>query len=246
MISDALVVMKHSLLDVAQAMLPLLFFFLIFQVLYLRLPRAQVLKFLMGILLTVFGMALFLGGVFLGFFPAGQAMGRFFGQMEPSWILIALGFLLGFLATFAEPAVRILCYQVEASSSGFVRSRVMLYTLSVSVAFLVALGMARIVYGIPFMYIIIPGYLLALILLYFSDKDFIGIAFDAGGVATGPMAVTFLMSMAVGAASATGDGDSLVDGFGLIALIALAPIIFVMSLGILIRLKSGGRNEMRE
>lgn len=236
---------RHSLLDVTQAILPLLLFFLIFQLFYLRLPRTEVLKLLMGLLLTVSGLALFLGGVFMGFLPAGQAMGRFFGQMQPSWILIALGFLLGFLATFAEPAVRVLCYQVEASSGGYVRSRLMLYTLSVSVAFLVALGMAKIVYGIPFMYIIIPGYLLVLVLLYLSDRDFIGIAFDAGGVATGPMAVTFLMSMAVGAASATGNGDSLADGFGLIALIALAPIIFVMFLGIIIRLKRGGYNEMR-
>jgi hypothetical protein len=106
--------------------------------------------------------------------------------------------------------------------------------------------MAKIVYSIPFMHIIIPGYLLALILLFLSDKDFIGIAFDAGGVATGPMAVTFLMSMAVGAASAKEGGNPLVDGFGLIAMIALAPIIFVMSLGVLVRLKKGGRNEMRE
>ncbi|MCU0638117.1 MAG: DUF1538 domain-containing protein [Methanothrix sp.] len=236
---------KHSMIDVIQAILPLLLFFLLFQFFYLKLPRTEVLKLLMGILFTVFGMALFLGGVFLGFLPAGQAMGRFFGEMQPSWVLIALGFLLGFLATFAEPAVRILCYQVESSSGGYVRSRLMLYTLSLSVAFLVALGMAKIVYGIPFMHIIIPGYLLALILLYLTDRDFIGIAFDAGGVATGPMAVTFLMSMAVGAASATGSGNSLADGFGLIALIALAPIIFVMFLGILIRHKRGGGDEMR-
>lgn len=238
--------LRHSLLDVAQAVLPLVVFFLVFQVLYLKLPRSQVLKLLLGILFTVFGMALFLGGVFLGFLPAGQSMGKFFGEMEQSYILIAMGFLLGFLATFAEPAVRVLCHQVETSSSGFLKASTMLYVLSVSVAFLVALGMAKIVYGIPFMHIIIPGYLLALILLFLSDKDFIGIAFDAGGVATGPMAVTFLMSMAVGAASAREGGNPLVDGFGLIAMIALAPIIFVLFLGVLIRLKKGGRNEMRE
>jgi hypothetical protein len=241
-----LVALRHSLLDVAQAVLPLIVFFLIFQVFYLKLPRSQVLKLLLGILFTVSGMALFLGGVFLGFLPAGQAMGKFFGEMEPSWILIVMGFLLGFLATFAEPAVRVLCHQVETSSSGFLKSSTMLYVLSVSVAFLVALGMAKIVYSIPFMHIIIPGYLLALILLFLSDKDFIGIAFDAGGVATGPMAVTFLMSMAVGAASVGEGGNPLVDGFGLIAMIALAPIIFVMFLGVLVRLKKGGRNEMRE
>jgi hypothetical protein len=97
--------------------------------------------------------------------------------------------------------------------------------------------MAKIVYGIPFLYIIVPGYLLVLILLWLSDKDFIGIAFDAGGVATGPMAVTFLMSMVVGMASAHTERNAVVDGFGLIAMIALAPIIFVMLLGIYVKYK---------
>ena len=101
------------------------------------------------------------------------------------------------------------------------------------------IGMARIIYGIPLSYIIIPGYLLAILLLFVSDRDFIGISFDAGGVATGPMAVTFLMAVAIGAASMMERSDPLVDGFGLIALIALAPIIFVLSLGVLIRLRKG-------
>jgi hypothetical protein len=102
--------------------------------------------------------------------------------------------------------------------------------------------MVKLVYGIPFLYIIVPGYLLVLVLLWLCDKDFIAIAFDSGGVATGPMAVTFLMSMAVGVASAQEGGNPLVDGFGLIAMIALAPIIFVMLLGVYIRFKGGINN----
>jgi hypothetical protein len=118
----------------------------------------------------------------------------------------------------------------------------MLYTLSSGVAVFVSIAMAKLVYGIPFLYIIVPGYLLVLVLLWLCDKDFIAIAFDSGGVATGPMAVTFLMSMAVGVASAQEGGNPLVDGFGLIAMIALAPIIFVMLLGVYIRFKGGINN----
>jgi len=231
--------MRHAVIDVVQAIIPLVIFFLIFQAAYLRYPNKYVLRLLTGMALTAVGLVLFLAGVFIGFLPAGQEIGRFFGSFEDKWMLIALGVLLGFLATYAEPAVRILCYQVEKASTGYIKSQLMLYTLSIGVAVLVGVGMARISYGIP-AYIIIPGYILAILLLFVTDRDFIGISFDAGGVATGPMAVTFLMSVAVGAAAMIEGRDPLIDGFGLIALIALAPIIFVMSLGVIIRLKRGG------
>ncbi|MDN5310444.1 MAG: hypothetical protein PWP14_1838 [Methanolobus sp.] len=238
--------MSHSLfhisLEVLQALLPLVFFFIIFQLLYLKFPSSQLIKLFLGISMTALGIILFLYGVYNGFFPVGTEIGNYFGTMEHKWIMIPVGFFLGFLATFAEPAVRVLCYQVEKSSSGYIRSKLMLYTLSTSVAVFVAIGMAKLVYGIPFLYIIVPGYLFAIVLMWLSDKDFIAIAFDAGGVATGPMAVTFLMSMAVGVASAQEGRDPIVDGFGMIALIALAPIIFVMLLGVYIR-HIGGKND---
>jgi len=239
LIGAMLDVLRHASIDVLQAIIPLVLFFLVFQVFHLRYPRRQVMKLLLGMAFTAVGMVLFLSGVFLGFLPTGQDMGRFFGSYEEKWILISVGVLLGFLATFAEPAVRVLCYQVEKASTGYIKYSLMLYTLSLGVAVLVGIGMARIIYGIPLSYIIIPGYLLAILLLFFSDRDFIGISFDAGGVATGPMAVTFLMAVAIGAASVMEGSDPLVDGFGLIALIALAPIIFVLSLGVLFRLRKG-------
>ncbi|WP_370574468.1 DUF1538 domain-containing protein [Methanomethylovorans sp.] len=224
-------------IEVLEALSPLVIFFIFFQLRYLKLPSFEVIKVLIGMLMTAVGMILFLYGVYNGFFPIGFKIGEFFGSIEQMWILIPIGFILGFLATFAEPAVRVLCYQIEKSSSGYIRSKLMLYTLSFGVAVFVAIAMVKIVYGIPFLYIIVPGYLLALVLLWLSDKDFIGIAFDAGGVATGPMAVTFLMSMVVGMASSHSERDAVVDGFGLIAMIALAPIIFVMLLGIYVKYK---------
>lgn len=229
-------------LEVLEALLPLIIFFIIFQLLYLKLPSSQILKLSLGISMTALGMILFLYGVYNGFFPVGTEIGKFFGRMEHKWIMVPVGFFLGFLATFAEPAVRVLCYQIEKSSSGYIKSRLMLYTLSLSVAVFVAIAMARLAYGFSFLYIIIPGYLFALVLMWLSDKDFIAIAFDAGGVATGPMAVTFLMSMAVGAASSQKDRDPVIDGFGMIAMIALAPIIFVMVLGVYMRYIGGKDN----
>lgn len=220
------------LIEVLMAMSPVLVLFLIFLLVF-KLPRKMLLSLLQGVLFAFAGLALFLQGVHVGFLPVGNEMGAIIGALPNRWILIPLGFLLGFVATMAEPAVRILSDQVEKSSSGSIRSNTILYTLCLAVGIFIALGMTRIVYGIPFYYIIIPGYLLAIILMIFSKPSFTSIAFDSGGVATGPMTVTFIMAMAVGAADRIAGRDAVIDGFGLIALVALAPIIMVMLLGFL-------------
>jgi len=154
------------------------------------------------------------------------------------WTVVAFGFVIGFMATFAEPAVRVLTYEVEQHSTGFMNSRLLLVTLSLGVGVLVALGMAKVVFELDFHSIIIGGYALALALMAFCDRDFVSVAFDAGGVATGPMAVSLLMAMLTGLAEAKPGADPVLDGFGIIALIALAPIIFITGLGVIIRIKS--------
>ncbi|WP_301664560.1 DUF1538 domain-containing protein [Methanoculleus frigidifontis] len=227
----------HVMINVAAALLPLLVFFIIFQVTHLKLPTEYVTGLLKGVLLAFVGMVLFLQGVEVAFLPAGQAIGAYLGSLEQKWVIILFGFLLGFLATYAEPAVRVLCYQIEQSSAGSIRSSLILYTLSTGVAIAVALGMARIVYDLPFLAIIVVGYLLAIALLRYADRDFIAIAFDSGGVATGPMAVTFLTALAVGAAASIGGRTTIADSFGLVALIALAPILAVLLLSTLYRKK---------
>ncbi|ABN56679.1 MULTISPECIES: DUF1538 domain-containing protein [Methanoculleus] len=226
-------------LEVVQALLPLLIFFAVFQVLYLKLPRVYVVNLAKGVLLASIGMVLFLQGVNVAFLPAGREIGEAVAAFDQRWLLIPFGFFLGFLATYAEPAVRVLGYQVEESSSGYIGESLILYTLSFAVAVSVALGMARLVYGIPLLWLLIPGYLLVIILLLFTEKEFVGIAFDSGSVATGPMAVTFLLSLAVGVAAGIEGRNPVVDGFGLIALIALAPILSVLMLGILYRRTRG-------
>ncbi|MDG6249996.1 DUF1538 domain-containing protein [Methanocalculus sp.] len=223
--------------DAVIALIPLSIFFILFQVTYLKLPMGHVINLFKGIFLTLIGMILFLQGVHIAFIPAGDAIGSFFSAIGKAWILIPFGFFLGMLATYAEPAVRILSAQVEQSSSGFIKGTLILYTLSIGVGIAVALGMARIVIGFPFLPLIIIGYAIAIILLWLSDRDFVAIAFDSGGVATGPMAVTFLMALAIGVAAGIEGRDPIIDGFGLIALIALAPILSILVLGIYFRIK---------
>lgn len=127
------------------------------------------------------------------------------------------GFLLGFVATFAEPAVRILNFEVEKVSGGYIPQQIMLYALSFGVGTAAAASMARILLGFPLWNIVAPGYLIALILICFSNRTFVSIAFDSGGVATGPMTVTFVMAIAIGTASSIEGRDPLLDGFGMIA-----------------------------
>lgn len=234
---DVLQGIDQLLLSSIKALLPLLLFFIIFQFLFLRLPREYVFNLLKGMALALVGLVLFLQGVNIGFLPAGKTMGEVLGALEHKWLIILFGFFMGFLATFSEPAVRILGNQVENSSAGSIRKNIVISSMALGVAFFVSLGMVKIIYGIPLLYILIPCYLITLIIMWFCDKAFVSIAFDAGGVATGPMAVTFLMATAVGIASAIEGRDTILDGFGLISLIALAPILSVMLLGIVFRNK---------
>ena len=229
---------SHVVVEVLQALAPLVAFFLFFQLVYLKLPGDFVVRMIKGVVLCVFGLILFLQGVQVGFMPVGTAMGEVLGGMDKLWLLIPIGFFLGLVATIAEPAVHILSYEVEKTSSGSIREKTILATLSLGVAVFVALGMGKIIYGIPIYYILVPGYLLALVMMRFCDATFVAIAFDAGGVATGPMTVTFVLAVALGIASAMPGRDPVLDGFGLIALVAMAPILSVMALGIIVTYKT--------
>lgn len=221
------------LYEVFLALIPLLLFFLFFQFVYLKLPRRRLITICKGIILAFLGLSLFLQGVYVGFLPAGEAMGEMLGSLSYNWILVPIGFVLGLAATFAEPAVRVMGHEVERASAGYISQQIILYTMSLGVAISIALSMWRILTGIPLWYFIIPGYGLALILMCFSNRTFVGIAFDSGGVATGPMTVTFILTMALGVASAIEGRDPLLDGFGMIALVALSPILTVLILGFL-------------
>jgi hypothetical protein len=220
---------------VALAVAPLAVVFVLFQVFFLKLPRTEVGRIVVGTIVAAIGLFLFLLGVAIGLMPYGRAIGEALGSMPQKWWPVAFGVVLGFVTTWGEPAVRILTNQVEEASNGSIRRSLVLLAICIGVAVAVGFGMYRIVSGMPLLWLLVPGYLIVIAAIWFSDRDFVSIAVDAGGVATGPLANTFLLSLALGAASAIAGRSPLEHGLGLVALIALAPIISIMILGILIR-----------
>jgi hypothetical protein len=223
--------------SVALAVLPLVALFLLFQWLFLDLPRQEVLRILKGTALASLGLFLFLLGVGIGFMPFGRAIGKAVGSLEAKWLLLPFGALLGFVTTWGEPAVRVLADQVDDASSGSIRRSLVVYAVCIGVAVAVGLGMLRIGYAIPLLWLLVPGYGIVLCVMWWSEKEFVSIAIDAGGVATGPLANTFLLALALGTSAAAGGRDPLVDGLGLVSLIALAPLVSVMVLGLVVRWK---------
>jgi hypothetical protein len=222
---------------VVQAVLPLLLILILFQVFFLKLPVSYVVTLLKGTAISAVGLLLFLQGINTGFLPYGQAIGQAMANFSYRWLMLPFGFVIGFLTAWSEPAVRILCDQVEQASVGTIRKRVVLIAVCIGVAIFVTIAMARMAYGIPLLYILIPGYILAIAMFWFTQKEFIAIAVDAGGAATGPITNTFLISLGLGLSSANSDQNLAVSGLGLIALVTLAPIISVIALGIIVRLK---------
>lgn len=223
--------------SVVMAVLPLAALFLLFQIFLLKLPSLDVRKILTGTLIAAVGLFLFLAGVAIGFMPFGTAMGKALGGLSEKWLLLPAGLFLGFVTTWGEPAVRILADQVDDASNGSIRRSIVLYTICIGVSVMVGLGFLRIGYGISLLHLLVPGYALILVIMWFCDSRFVMIAIDAGGVATGPLANTFLLALALGTSAAMGNQDPLVHGLGLVALIALAPILSLMILGVLIRWK---------
>lgn len=223
--------------SVAMAVVPLAALFTAFQLLLLRLPRREIARIAKGTALAAAGLFLFLLGVHIGFLPFGRAIGESVGAAPLAWLLAPFGAVIGFVTTWGEPAVRILADQVDDASTGSIRRSLVVWTISLGVAVAVAVGMLRIGYGIPLLYLLLPGYLAVIGIMWLSEPRFVSIALDAGGVATGPLANSFLLALALGASAARGHADPLVHGLGLVALIALAPVLSVMAMGFLVRWK---------
>ncbi len=222
----------------ALAILPIAVLFVVFQLWLLKLPRTEMMRIVTGTALASLGLFLFLLGVSIGFMPFGRAIGEAIGSLSLKWLVVPFGLVLGFVTTWGEPAVRILADQVEEASGGSIRQRLVMIAICTGVAVAVGLGLFRISHGIPLLWLLVPGYAIVIAAIWLSDRDFVSIAVDAGGVATGPLANTFLLALALGASSVVAGRDPLVHGLGLVALIALAPIISVMMLGMVVRWKT--------
>ncbi|MCC6984489.1 MAG: DUF1538 domain-containing protein [Bauldia sp.] len=229
--------------DVVAAIVPLIALFLVFQIAFLRIPWRDVAGMVIGLAIAAVGLLLFLAGVAVAYVPFGRAIGTALASLEWSWMVGLVGLVLGLVTAWGEPAIRILADQVEEASSGSITHGLVVAAICVGVAVAGAVGLLRIVYGIPILYILVPGYLLVILVMWFSERDFVAIAVDAGGVATGPLANTFLLAVALGTSASLGDGNALVGGFGLAALISVAPIVSVMIVGLLVRQKQRQGSE---
>ncbi|WP_313130788.1 DUF1538 domain-containing protein [Anaerocolumna sp.] len=223
--------------EVAMALLPIIAFFIIFQIFKMKLPKKQVLKIIIGLLYTYLGLVFFLSGANIGFMPAGSYLGSELLSGTYQWLIIPLGMLIGFFIVAAEPAVHVLKEQVEDISEGNITGKSMQLSLSIGVAVSVGLSMLRVSTGLSIWYLIIPGYLIALTLTFFVPSIFTAIAFDSGGVASGPMTATFLLPLAMGACEAVG-GNILSDAFGTVAMVAMTPLITIQGLGLLYKFRT--------
>jgi len=226
----------HYMMEVAIALLPIVAFFVIFQVTMLHLNGREVFRIAAGLLYTYFGLALFLTGVNVGFMPMGNYLGQALGGMDVRWLLVPIGMLIGYFVVSAEPAVHVLSKQVYELTSGAIPQKALGLSLSIGVSVSVGLSMLRIITGIHILYLLIPGYLVALGLMFFVPPIFTSIAFDSGGVASGPMTATFLLPLAMGACIAVG-GDVATDAFGVVAMVAMTPLITIQILGLVFKFK---------
>lgn len=232
-------VLHEALISIA----PLFGMFVIFQILLLKMTKLQVSRIVMGFIYAFIGLTIFLVGVNSGFMQAGAALGQKLGALTVAnggwWylLLILTGLILGAIIVCAEPAVWVLSEQVEAVSGGTIKRKILLIFLSIGTGIAIALSMWRAVAGFNLKFILIPGYIVAMALMLFCPSMFSGIAFDSGGVASGPLTSTFVLSFTLGAA-ASGSGGQ--DSFGVIALVAMMPLIAIQIMGIVFKLKQGG------
>lgn len=216
--------------EIMVSLLPIAIFFAAFQIVSLKLKKKTLLKIIIGIAYTYIGLVLFLTGVNVGFMPAGNHLGQMIAALPFRFILIPIGMTIGFFIVKAEPAVYVLMEQVDEITSGAISGGSMGVSLSLGVAVSVGLAMIRVLTGISVFWFILPGYVIAICLSFFVPKIFTAIAFDSGGVASGPMTATFLLPFAMGACQAVG-GNIVRDAFGIVAMVSMTPLIAIQIQG---------------
>lgn len=225
---------KDTFKEVAAAILPVTIVVIILQLTLIRLPLEAILQFLVGAAFVSIGFFFFLLGVTAGLLPVGEMIGKRLPKTKKSWVIIATGFMLGLAVTIAEPDVRVLAKQIDQVSGGEISAGILIIAVALGLAIFVALAMVRTIFSIPIHYLLIGGYITVFLLSIFVPKAFVSISFDAGGVTTGPMAVPFILALGVGVASVLRTrSSSASEGFGLVGLASIGPILAIMILGVL-------------
>ncbi len=234
-LSHAPTMLLHTLKNVAIAIAPIVIFFFVLQAIFMRSSKRKVKQIIFGIFYTYFGLVIFLTAVEIGFTAIGFKMGYQLAD-APKWLVTLLSFVLGLTVVLAEPAIHVLNKQVETVTGGAITKRSMLIALSIGVGTSIALSVVRVLVDKPFsvLYYLVPGYILSLGLAFFVPKIYTAIAFDSGGVASGPLTSTFILPFIIGLCfAANGDSSArvLTDAFGLVAMVAMTPLITIQSLG---------------
>ncbi|MDX9872564.1 MAG: DUF1538 domain-containing protein [Clostridia bacterium] len=224
---------KEVVLEVFYAIAPIVGIITILQFTLIRMPAQYFLQFLIGAVMLSMGLVLFLLGAHMGFLPFGELIGTNLPRLGKVWLFVLFGFLLGFVVTVAEPDVRVLATQVDVVSGNQVSKNLLIYSVSLGVAFFVGLAMLRVILNIPLKYLLYAGYAIVFLLAAFTPAYFVPVGFDAGGVTTGPMTVPFIVALGVGISSVLGGRDPSTDGFGFVALASIGPILAVLLLGVI-------------
>jgi len=242
LLAEFLTTLPVYIWEVSTSLAPIVFLFTltkifamklkIFAVKLWKIRARQAIRIFFGIIFTFGGLVLFLTGANVGFLLTGNLLGESLAMLDNKWLLIPIGMILGFFVITAEPAVQVLNKQVADITGGAISRKAMGLSLATGVALAIGMSMLRVVTHIPIMWVLFPGYVLAIGLSFFVPKKFVSIAFDAGGVASGPLTSAFLLPLAIGASSALG-GNVATDAFGLIAMVALTPLITIQFLGLL-------------
>ena len=222
--------------EIATSLLPIVLMFGVFQLAALQLDRRSLGRISVGLLYTYIGLVLFLTGANVGFMPAGNYLGQVLAGRSFRWVLVPIGMLIGYFIVKAEPAVYVLNKQVEEITDGAISAGTMGAALSAGVSLSVGLAMVRVLTGISILWFLIPGYTFAIGISFVVPKLYTAIAFDAGGVASGPMTATFLLPLAQGACVAAG-GNIVTDAFGVVAMVAMTPLITVQFMGLMAQFK---------
>jgi len=226
--------LKAKIREVLSATLPLIVAIIILQLAVIRMPAGVFLQFILGAAMVIGGMTLFLLGVQIGILPMGKALGAELPRRNSVFLVIGIAFLMGFAATVAEPDVIVLTRQVDEVSGGAITQNLLITVIAIGIGFFVALAMLRILLGFPIAYLMTAGYIIIIILAFFTPPAFVPVAFDSGGVTTGPMAVPIILSLGLGFSSVLAGRSALSDGFGLIGLASIGPVIGVMVMGMVL------------
>ncbi len=224
---------KQTVKEVVGAVTPITVIVIILQMTLIKVPLETLMQFLVGVILVSSGLILFLLGVQLGLLPLGEHMGEALAKTGKLWVIVTFGFILGLVAAIAEPNIRILAVQLDFVSAGAIPKHLLIYSIALGVAFSVSLAMLRLVLKLPLIRILIIGYALIFGLALVAPPKYFPISFDAGGLTTGPLLIPFILSLGVGVASVLRGSDATSEGFGLVGLAYIGPVLAVLLLGVI-------------